>query len=140
MFMVRRLAFIASAMGLLEEHLVLQLEVQIFFCMLTLCLFYSKAWTYQSIYDRRIELFNEITVLVIWVTMMMFSNFIEKGETRYKVGYAFVFVSIGNISVHVALLFYTLGKKLKQSCKKRQAKKKAQTLNQQRKTKKETEL
>ena len=84
--------------------------MQILFSVAAIIMIVQGFWVYESTYDRKVELFNEITVLFIFNVMLMFSNYIEDGATRYKVGYAYCVVSIGNILVHVVLLLKNISK------------------------------
>ena len=76
-----------------------------------------------------IQIVNEIVVLVsVWM-MFHFTEFVAAPETRYDLGYYFMyFVSI-DVILNVVLLIYTILKKfvqaLRNCCRKRLAKKMA---------------
>ena len=104
--------------------------MQILFSVAAIILIFQGFWVYESTYDKKVELFNEYTVLFIFNVMLMFSNYIVDGATRYKVGYTYCVLSIGNILIHVVLLLKNIGKSLKLRCKKRLMKKKAKAMKQ----------
>ena len=65
------------------------------------------------------ETFNECTLLVMTYHLWCFSDFVKEPETRNKLGFVFISVSLGNIAVHLITIMISAIKKCRTSCRRR---------------------
>ena len=67
---------------------------------------------YESVHQRRMEMFNETMVTLIMYSIICFTDFVPDANNRYGIGY----VSIGLIGIHftvnIAILLKTSGRQL----------------------------
>ena len=45
--------------------------------------------------------FNEVTMMVLIYFMMVFTEFVEDGNTRYTIGFVYIGISQGNLVLHM---------------------------------------
>ena len=84
----------------------------------------------MTTFDNNLEIFNEITVLVLSYIILCFTEAVGDPETRSKYGQMFISICIINVFVHLILLaMETIGnivkffKKMKKKCLKKKNKK-----------------
>ena len=123
-FLTRRMAF-AALIVFCTRSIVLQVLIADVLSTLLL-VFFIQVTPMYDLMNNGIQIVNEIVVLVsVWM-MFHFTEFVAAPETRYDLGYYFMyFVSI-DVMLNVALLIFTILKKivqaLKNFCRKRLAK------------------
>ena len=44
---------------------------------------------------------NEVTMMVLIYFMMVFTEFVEDGNTRYTIGFVYIGISQGNLVLHM---------------------------------------
>lgn len=72
-------------------------------CMLVIILFgYSNVYFLPN--DRRLEFFNEATILLCVYHCFVFTDFVAEPETRYTMGYSMIGSTIFNFIVNSFLL------------------------------------
>ena len=76
-------------------------------------------------FDRRMDLFNEIKMLIITYHIMLFSPFVPDIPTQWKIGYSCSATLIIGILVNSTMVIVAPIRLLKRSCQVRYAKKKA---------------
>ena len=64
----------------------------------------------STTFKRRIELFNECTIIVLVYTLLCFTDFVPDPEVRSSIGTFFVGLCCFNLSVHLVILLGTSGK------------------------------
>ena len=104
MFVFRRLIY-AMNIVFLKGSTVAQLFVQ-FFCCLMMLLFFIDVNPLNQPFLNRIEIFNEITLLVLSYFLFFFTDFVPSVYMRYALGWAFIFITVFNITVNWCALFY----------------------------------
>ena len=45
--------------------------------------------------------FNEVTMMVLIYFMMVFTEFVEDGNTRHTIGFVYIGISQGNLVLHM---------------------------------------
>ena len=55
---------------------------------------------------NRIEIFNEITLLVLSYFLFFFTDFVPSVYMRYTLGWVFISITVFNIAVNWCALFY----------------------------------
>ena len=55
---------------------------------------------------NRMEIFNEISLLICSYFLFMFTDFIPDAQTRYLAGWGFIGMAVFNIAVNWLCLFY----------------------------------
>ena len=77
---------------------------------------------------NKLEIFNEITNLVLLYHMLMFTEWISDASSRYLVGWSFIACNAGNLLVHFSLLLKDTYGQMKLWCMKKCCKKKFEEL------------
>jgi len=60
---------------------------------------------------------NEITNFVLLYHTMLFSEYVGSIETRYIIGWSFIFVTCANMMVHFSLLVIETGSEMREKCR-----------------------
>lgn len=101
-FCMRRLIF-SMVVIFFEEQLWLQLTAS--FVVGIVNLGYLMAWRpFGSDKINNLEIMNEATCLILLYHVMLFSSYVEDPETRYLIGWSFIFFTVQNMLVHFGLL------------------------------------
>ena len=104
LFVFRRLVY-AAAIVFLAGSTVAQIFVQ-FFCCLMMTLFFIIVKPMNEPFLNRMEIFNELCLLVCSYYLFMFTDFIPDVQTRFLAGWGFIGIAVFNIGVNWAMLFY----------------------------------
>lgn len=56
--------------------------------------------------DRRLEYFNEATIMICVYHLYVFTDFVDNPVTRYQVGYSLIGTACFNVLVNVSVLVY----------------------------------
>ena len=73
--------------------------------------------TYKPFYEDKIgnlEIMNECTYLILLYHVCLFSGFVTEIETRYAIGWSFIFLTCAIIGVHFGLMVYATYLEVKQ--------------------------
>jgi hypothetical protein len=89
----------------LKGSTVAQRIVQFFSCLLKL-LFFTDVNPLNQPFLNKIEIFNEITLLVLSYFLFFFTDFVPSVHMRYALGWAFIFIAVLNIAVNWGAMFY----------------------------------
>ena len=78
-------------------------------------LFIQVAWNYlvyfypmEDVLSNRLEIFAELTNLMLMYHVMLFTDFVLEPELRYKIGWSFIFCTGIFISTHMFLMIKNL--------------------------------
>ncbi len=63
-------------------------------------------------FDRRLELFNEYTVLMCVYNCFLFTEFVPSPGTRFSIGYSMIVCTLLNFAVNTFLLILATLKKM----------------------------
>ena len=63
---------------------------------------------YESKYANNMETFNEFTIVLLNYLLMCFSDFVPSASTRHDIGFFYISIGLGNISVHVLIIIGAL--------------------------------
>ena len=110
-FFFRRAAFVLS-MIFLGKYLCFQLLIQMSISM-SLLMFLRTFKPLESDHLLRMETFNEFINLILTYVLFCFTSFVSEAETRSQIGYAYIGISLSNISVHLILLIIQTFKAIK---------------------------
>ena len=115
-FIVRRACFIFAVI-VISEFLWMQLALQYLFSVfLIIYLTYFKPL--DSLFQNRMETFNECTCIFLMYHLMCFSDFVPSAATRSALGISFITFIFFNVSVHLYFMlkdcYYKLKKKIMQ--------------------------
>lgn len=72
---------------------------------------------FESKFDNRLEIFNELGSLCLVYIAMCFTNFVQDPELRYDIGPFYIAAHGMMLLVHITILFVSAGKTTKQACK-----------------------
>ncbi len=89
----------------LKGSTVAQLFVQ-FFCCLLMLLFFTDVNPMNQPFLNKMEIFNELTLLILSYFLFFFTDFVPSVYMRYTLGWAFIFITVLNIAVNWGALFY----------------------------------
>ena len=70
------------------------------------------------------EIFNEVTNIILVYHMLTFTDWVADPITRYSLGFSVILVVFANVTVHFTFLIQSSIYKVKLSCKKKLAAKK----------------
>jgi hypothetical protein len=104
LFVFRRLIYSINIV-LFSGSTCTQLFVQ-FFCCLLMLLFFADVKPMNQPFLNRMELFNEMTLLVCSYFLFAFTDFVPDANTRFMIGWAFIGLAALNILVNWMALFY----------------------------------
>jgi len=77
-------------------------------CSVVLILF-GESRSMNLALDRRIEYFNEATILICTYHLFIFTDFVQDPEPRYTMGYSVIFFALMNIMTNlIAMIYVTL--------------------------------
>jgi hypothetical protein len=93
-FLLRRL-ILAFAVVVVQEVLIGQIYLIWLQCIIAVCVM-EYAYPFKTQGERRMELFNEVILILVLYTMMCFTQFVPEVDTREKIGY----VSSGLVALH----------------------------------------
>ena len=120
-FVMRRLTFSLVCI-LAPKELWLQIAVNFVVSMVNLCYLVK----YKPFEDKRmvkLEIMNEATNFILLYHVILFTNFVPDPETRYGLGWSFIFFTTANMMVHLSLLCKETYHSMKESCGKKCRKK-----------------
>ena len=76
-------------------------------------IYYGHVWPLETHFATKMEIFNECTIIWLTYGMLMFTDFVPDPEMRFKLGWYYMAINLGNISVHLLLLVGGSGKLIK---------------------------
>ena len=82
-------------------------------------IYLGHVWPLETPSATKMEILNECTIIMLTYGLMMFTDFVPDPETRFAIGWSYMAISLGNILVHLILLFRASGKQVKNSCKRK---------------------
>lgn len=72
-------------------------------CMVVIVIFgYSNV--YFLPYDRKLEFFNEFTILTCLYNCYLFTDYVPSPETRFIIGYSMIVCTMFNFAVNATLM------------------------------------
>ena len=104
LFIFRRLVYAANIV-FFAGSTILQIFVQ-FFCCLLMLLFFTSVNPMVEPFLNRMEMFNEVCLLICSYFLFAFTDFVPDVNTRYMYGWAFIGVAVFNIACNWGALFY----------------------------------
>lgn len=102
---MRRLFFAASAFYAIE-HLWLSLSVIFTSSLITMTLIFRNPFATRL--GFQLEKFNEICLLAIQYHLLAFTDFVRMAETRVKMGYSLVAVTLFIILINLLVNFFVI--------------------------------
>ena len=84
----------------------IQASVMTFKCILVVIIF-GHSLPFHLPRDRRIEYFNEVSILICSYHLFLFTDFVDDADTRYQIGYSMIAFTSLNILVNLLLLVFT---------------------------------
>ena len=103
MMLLRRLGLILTIF-LTPDFVWLQLAVQ-FASTTTSVIYLLLLWPLKSNGETVLEVFNEVILFLLIYHLICFTDFVPKPETRYTMGYSYIFFAASSLFVHSFLLF-----------------------------------
>ena len=92
---------------LAHEYLWVQVAL-LNFTALTTAIFTLWYMPMESRVANLFEIFNDCTLLLLTYHLWCFTDIVGEPETRYELGYVFIGVSLGNISVHLVFMLLAI--------------------------------
>ena len=103
-FLLRRYAFVITiCIPMFSEKAWLQIDAQLILTMISLA-FLLHFDMYLETLVEDLEVFNEITTLILLYHLLVFTKFVSDTNTQYLVGFSFAFFLSGNMATHVYFL------------------------------------
>ena len=107
-FVLRRLLFFVAAI-FLQQYTLFQLAIQ-FFCSTTMIIYLGYWWPFHTPLFTKIEIFNEVTTLLLLYHLFMFTDWIPMATIRYLMGWSFIAVTVMNLMFHLgSMVVNTVG-------------------------------
>jgi hypothetical protein len=110
-FVMRRLIF-SLIMILLDTYFWYQILIVMVCSIINIC-YLCKFKPFEDRKILKLEIMNEVTNIILLYHLMMFTDWVPEAETRYAIGWSFIFVISANILVHFSLLVYDTAKKVR---------------------------
>ena len=117
LYFLRRAIFVIT-IYLLEEHLWLQITIQMLSTLVVLITLLATK-PLESKRSNRIEVFNECTILGLIYLLSCFTDLIPDASVRSNLGLLYLSISFFNIAVHMAILLWESGRALKRCFRRR---------------------
>ena len=76
-------------------------------------IYLGHMWPLETQFATKMEIFNECTIVMLTYGMLMFTDLVPDPEMRFTIGWYYMAISLGNISVHLILLVRRSGKQIK---------------------------
>ena len=122
-FLLRRYAFVLTiCLPMLSDKAWLQIEAQLILTMVSLVFLLHFDMYLESLVEN-LEIFNEVTTLVLLYHLLVFTKFVSEINTQYLVGFSFAFFLSLNMATHVYFLLRSSFRDCKKNQKLRKAKK-----------------
>lgn len=115
LFFGRRISFTLSVL-LFKNFLWGQIAIQFAFST-AMIIYLLHAWPLQTPFAVKMEVFNECTIVVLLYGLMCFTDFVPDPMVRYRIGWCYIVVALGNIFVHLCILAFGTGKVIKNKLK-----------------------
>ena len=77
-----------------------------------LCIYNITSKPFELNRLNALELFNELTILLILYCFLLFTDYVSDPETRFNIGWAAILLTLGNFIVNVGVLVYIAMKTL----------------------------
>ena len=122
LYLARRVMFVVSVV-MWGEYLVIQLFVH-FAISFSIFFFYVLIQPFETKFDLKMELFNEVCGILSTYTLMLFTNFVPDPAVRYELGNVFIVILLANFVVHLFFLVRATGMNLKLYCRSKECYKK----------------
>lgn len=106
-FALRRVLFSMSVIYM-NDSIVAQLSLQILISVLIFAYMSGGVLPLESNFARRVEVMNECTLIWTSYCLFCFTDYLQTVEVRYKMGYAYMAISLANISTHIVFLLRDL--------------------------------
>lgn len=101
-FILRRIMFVVSAIWL-NNFVWSQIAIQ-FLCSTTSVIYLLHAYPFDEYKFTYLEVGNEVTSVFLLYCLLCFTDWVPLAETRYTMGWVFIFVIGANLAVHVIAL------------------------------------
>ena len=101
-FFVRRF-FLVGAIILFGESAKTHFLLMVAVSMVSLS-FFARTMPLESKRANRTEVFNEITMLMLLYTLLLFTQFVPLATSRYNCGYVYMFVHAVNLLTHLIIM------------------------------------
>ena len=101
-FFIRRL-LLTGAIILFNDYAQAQLMLMFSLSMIYLS-FLLRTMPLASRRANQLEIFNEITMLMLLYILLLFTQFVPSAAARYNCGYAYMFVNGANILTHLIIM------------------------------------
>ena len=122
-FLLRRYIFVLTiCIPMFSEQPWLQIESQLVLTMVSL-IFLLHYDMYLERLVENLEIFNEVTTLVLLYHLLGFTKFVSDKQTQYFIGFSFVFYLCGNMATHVFFLLRSSCKDFRRKYKQRKLRK-----------------
>ena len=82
-------------------------------------IYFGWWWPFDSWFSTKMELFNEVTNLLLVYHMMTFTDWVDDPTMRYQIGYSVMVVVFMNMSIHFFFLILDTIRKTRLSIKKK---------------------
>lgn len=71
----------------------------------------------QGFANNFVQIFNESVVLLIVISLVLFTDFVPNPVDRYDLGYALLYIIAFNIAVNITVLIFTIVYKIYSACR-----------------------
>ena len=100
--LVRRVAF-AVVVFCMSDVLVFQL-LTLICCAIIHAVYLLALWPLEKNRDNKLEVYNEITILLLLYHLMCFSDMVPEHQIRYSIGYSYIVCACTDICLHLVLI------------------------------------
>ena len=100
--LIRRVAF-TIVVFCMADLLVFQL-LTLIGCAMTNAVYHLALWPQEKNRDNKLEVYNEITILLLLYHLMCFSDMVPQHQIRYSIGYSYIVCACTDICLHLVLI------------------------------------
>ena len=85
----------------------------------TMIIYFGFVWPFESHKLTKIEIFNEVTAILLCYTMLCFTDWVPAAEIRYAIGWIFIIMVSLHLGTHMTIVLHNTYSIAKQKAKER---------------------
>ena len=127
LFILRRIVFMITVIFM--AHFTWSQIAVNFASSFAMVIYFGFVWPFENHGLTKIEIFNEVITILLCYFMLCFTDWVQKAEIRYAIGWIFILVISLHLGLHLIILLHNTYMIVKQKAREKLYKKKSSTPN-----------
>ena len=102
LYTIRRLIFVSIAFNWV--HFEAPQILLLMACNLFICVYHLETYAFNSKWSNHVEMFNELTIMVVTIHLLFFTQWIPDQEMQYLLGWSMIYFIIQNIIINLLIV------------------------------------